>query len=276
MRDRVAHNDAKGHHAAKGKHPLCNADGNQPRPPKAMLYRALEAARPAQLAVDDDQTDGPVHHDGQRHEEKRARQQARLPHCIRLPDDAGTDDGVCHVHKGRLEPGLGAPQLGLGGILLVVIAGIPLSGHRYARRLEIRQQRHAVRVEDGAGAVVKVESIVGRQRGRRREAAIGPVVDVEDVRRQIELHPAWRPRCLYFGLEIGSRCLQDARDDAEVVALRLSGQQASVFIVEVGLAVVLSGHDHCNVAASCPVTIFARTAEINKAKREKSIISASA
>lgn len=222
MWNRVADNDSKRHHATKGKHPLRNADGNESRPPKAVLHRALKAAGAAQLAVDDDEADGPVHHNRQSNEEQRARQQARLPHCIWLADDAGADDGIGHVHKGRLEPRLGPPQLGLGRVLLVALASIiPLSGHGYTRRLEVRQQRHAVRVVAGAG-VVEVESI-GRRKGRRcRGPAVGGVAEVEDARRQVELDSAGGPRRLDFGFEIGARRLEDAGDDAEVAAIAIA------------------------------------------------------
>lgn len=262
MRNRIAHNHAKRHHAAKGKHPLRNADGNQAGPAEAVLDRALEAARAAQLAVDDNQADGPVHDGRQRNEQHRARQQARLPHCIWLADDAGADDGIGHVHKGGLEPGLGAPQLCRRGALLVAVFArvVPFSSDCDAGRLDFGEQRHAVGVVDGGGAIVKVESVVGRQRRRRGPAVEGSVAEVEDARRQIKLHPAGRPRRLGFDLKVGPRRLEHARDDGEVASLCLAvtAQQAVVFVAKGGLAVAFFGHGHYNsVAASRPVTIFA-------------------
>lgn len=271
MRNRIAHNDSKRHHAAKGKQPLRNAYRNQSGAPKAMLDRALEAARPAELAVDDNQTDGPIHHRGQRNEQHRARQQARLPHCIWLADDAGADDGIGHVHKGGFEPGLGPPQLCRRGALFIVFARvIPFSSDRDAGRLDFGEQRYAVRVVYGSGAVVKVEPIVRRERRRRGPSVEGSVAEVEDARRQVELHAAGRSRRLGFDLKVGSWCLEHARDDGEVASLWLAGQQASVVIAEVGLAVVLFGHGHYNsVAASRPVTIFARGGPELARKRQK-------
>ena len=294
MGDRVADDDAKGHHAAKGKHPLGDADGNEARAAEAVLDGALEAAGAAQLAVDDDEADGPVDDDGQGQQQQGARQQAGLAHGVGLADDAGADDGVGHVHERRLQAGLGPPQLGLGGVcvLLVAVGIVPLAGDGDAGGLEVRQQRHAVRVvAGGGGGVVEVEAVVGRQRRRRRrrQAAERRVAEVEDARRQVELHPAGGARRLDLVVELGARRLEGAGDDAEVGARGAIGsravagvvgaivvaeaevvrQQPAVLAVKRHLAaVVRPGHGQCSEAASCPVTIFARAAQVLEEEEE--------
>ncbi|KAI6773397.1 hypothetical protein HG531_000246 [Fusarium graminearum] len=100
MRNRIANDNAIRDHPAERKHPLRNANGDQPGLSEAVLNGSLEVTRPAELAVDDNQADGPVHHHRQTYQQQDAADKAGLAHSVGLADDTRANDGIGHVHKG--------------------------------------------------------------------------------------------------------------------------------------------------------------------------------
>jgi hypothetical protein len=100
----VANNDTERNHATERECPLCDRDSDQTGLAKAVLHGALERVRARQLAVDDNESDGPVDGDGQTNQEYDTHGQACLTERIRLTDDA------CYVlqsaasHAGVLSP----------------------------------------------------------------------------------------------------------------------------------------------------------------------------
>ena len=144
MGNGVSDNDPKRHHAAERKRPLGNGNRNQASPPETVLHCSLEAVTPAQLAIDDDQADRPIHRDCQADQQHHAREQARLAQGVRLPDDAGADDRVGHVHERRPQPGLGPLHLLLGPLVHIVLVAPGARGHGDRGRFDVREQRHDV------------------------------------------------------------------------------------------------------------------------------------
>ncbi|KAI6777076.1 hypothetical protein HG530_001021 [Fusarium avenaceum] len=100
MRNRIANDNTICDHSAKRKHPLRNADGDQPRLPKAVLDCPLEVARPTELAVDDNKTDRPVDYNCKTDQQQDAADETSLAHGVWLADDTRADDRVGHVHEG--------------------------------------------------------------------------------------------------------------------------------------------------------------------------------
>lgn len=139
-RNAISNNDPKRYHAPKRKRPLRNRDGNQARPPKTMLHRALEAIAPAHLAIYHDQPDRPVHRDRQDHQEDDAGEQSRLAQRVRLPDDARADDRVRHVHERGAQTGLGPLPLLLGPVVHAVLVAPGARGERDGRRFDVCEE----------------------------------------------------------------------------------------------------------------------------------------
>lgn len=107
MRYAIPYNDTKCHHTAKRKSPLGHADGDEAGLAEAALHRSLEAVCSGELAVDDDEADGPVDDDCQRDEQEDAGQQARVLESVRLANDPRAYDAVGHVHEGGAQAALG-------------------------------------------------------------------------------------------------------------------------------------------------------------------------
>lgn len=250
----VAHDDAKGHHAAKGKGPLGDGDGNEARAAKAVLDGALEAVGAAQLAVDDNEADGPVDDDGQADEEDNAREQAGVAEGVGLADDARANDAVGHVHKGRAHARLGARLLGRVPRVHVVVVAAPAVGHRDRGRLNIRQQGQpgrvapVVRAEVAVSAVVEgvvlaeLNVIVAAAAGSILLAASVPAVSIGwrwyIGRRQIKSYSIRRPggpRCA-VAIAFRKRRVRFARggmldEQVIVVIIRVKGEEALLLFV---------------------------------------------
>lgn len=81
-----------------------------------MLYGRLKRVGPAEFRVDDNQTDGPVDHDGKGDQEHGACDEACVLQSVGLADDASatarvslllpfqtvrliSHDAVCHIHE---------------------------------------------------------------------------------------------------------------------------------------------------------------------------------
>lgn len=70
--------------------PLSNGYGDEARFAKAVLYGSLEGVCTAHFRIENDESYGPVHHDGEDDEESDAGQQARLAESIRLSYNSST------------------------------------------------------------------------------------------------------------------------------------------------------------------------------------------
>lgn len=120
---RVPNYDSKRHHPTKCKSPLSNGNSNQARLSKTMLYRALKTVTPAQLTVDNNKADGPVHSDREDNEQNDARDETSLAECVRLPNYTGPNDRIGHIHEGRPQPGPWALALPFSPLMYIVAPG---------------------------------------------------------------------------------------------------------------------------------------------------------
>lgn len=96
--------------------PLGDGDGDESRLAEATLDRRLEGIGAAQLGINHNEADRPVHGNGQRHKQDDAREEAGLAKGVGLANDTGAaeihrqcccrpaasgflHDAVGHIHK---------------------------------------------------------------------------------------------------------------------------------------------------------------------------------
>jgi hypothetical protein len=90
MWNRVTHDDAESDHATICESPLSDRDGDETTPAEAVLHSALEGVGARELAVDDDQPDGPIDGYGEADQKKDTHGQACLFEGVWLTDDTYT------------------------------------------------------------------------------------------------------------------------------------------------------------------------------------------